>query len=215
MCLHHILLLTFQSFTPPAVWWNTIWIFCHSIKCSFWPTIITSWWRLQKWLRYHWLTHSFKEDLTHSPCFHHGTCFFQPSSHHTMQHTTNSTQTSVQMLILLLSRQLHSRQHPSMLRQFRSWRGRLPDGTFGWWTLDFWRNTWKNMCSWTWSTTWIMLVSMPLCKLSNSLLHRQFGFKWHFWLWGLYGYIQWWGDTRDGGSTILIWDSGLLEHLFY
>ena len=29
----------------------------------------------------------------------HGTRFIQPSSHHTMQHTTNSTQTSAQMLI--------------------------------------------------------------------------------------------------------------------
>ena len=31
--------------------------------------------------------------------FQHGTCFIQSSSHHTTQYTTNSTQTSVQMLI--------------------------------------------------------------------------------------------------------------------
>ena len=99
-CLHHIFLLTFKSYTPPAIRWNTIWMFCNSIKCSFWPAAITGWWRLWKWFRYHWLTHSIKKDSTHSPCFQHGTCFIWSSSHHTMQYTTNSTQTSAQMLIL-------------------------------------------------------------------------------------------------------------------
>ena len=37
---------------------------------------------------------------SHSPHFQHGTHLVQSSSHHTMQYTTNSTQTSVQMLIL-------------------------------------------------------------------------------------------------------------------
>ena len=143
------------------------------------------------------------KDPLHSPHFQHGTCFIQPSSHHTLQYTTNSTQTSAQMLIFWLSRQLHSRQHPSILRQLR-WR-RFPDSTLGWWTLDFWRNTWKNfMYSWTWFTSWIMPVPMSLHKLWHYFLHGQFGFKWHFWLWGLHGYIQWWRDTRNGRSTILI-----------
>ena len=43
------------------------------------------------------LPHSIKKDSTHSPHIQHGTHFIQSSSHHTMQHTTNSTQTSVQM----------------------------------------------------------------------------------------------------------------------
>ena len=39
------------------------------------------------------------KDSSHSPCFQHGACFFQPSPYHTSQCTTNSTQTSVQMLV--------------------------------------------------------------------------------------------------------------------
>ena len=84
-----------------------------------------------------------------------------------------------------------------------------------WWMLNFWGNTWKDiMYSWTWSTTWIMPVPMPLHNLSIALLHGQFGFKWHFQLWGLYGHFQQWGDTRNGGSALLIQDSGLIEHCF-
>ena len=40
-------------------------------------------------------THSITRDSSHSPHFQHGTHFIQSSSHHTMQYTTNSTQTSV------------------------------------------------------------------------------------------------------------------------
>ena len=150
-----------------------------------------------------------QKDSTYSPYFQHGTHFIWPSSHHTMQYTTNSNQTSVQMLILQFSRQLHAGQHSRMLRKFRRWRQRLPGGTTRWWTLDFWRNTWKNiMYSWAWPTTWIMSLPMPLCELSNALLLGQFG---HFWLWGLYGHFQWWRDTRNGGSAIVIQDSGLIE----
>ena len=29
---------------------------CNHIKCSPWPATITSWWRLWKWFKYHWLT---------------------------------------------------------------------------------------------------------------------------------------------------------------
>ena len=179
---------------------------CNCIECSLWPATVTSWWRLWKWFRYHWLTHSTKKDSKNSPCFQHGTCFIWSSSHHTMQYTTNSTQTSVQMLILQFSRQLHSRQHS---RMFRRQRGGLPDGTSRWWTLDFWGNTWKDiMYSWAWSTTWIMSIPMPLCELSNALLHGQFGFKWHFRLWGLYGHIQQWGHTS-------LWDTPYWEMLWF
>ena len=48
-----------------------------------------------------------------------------------------------------------------------------------------------------------MSTPMALCKLSDALLHGQLGFKWHFWLWGLYGYVQWWGHTSIQGYTLL------------
>ena len=75
--------------------------------------------------------------------------------------------------------------------------------------LDFWGNTWKNiMHSWAWLTTWVM--PMPLCKLPDSFLHRQPGFKWHFGLWRLYGYIQWQGHTSTWRYAIFERDSGVI-----
>ena len=68
------------------------------------------------------------------------------------------------------------------------------------------------MYSWAWSTTWIMSIALPLCRLSDALLHGQSGFKWHFGLWALYGHIQQWRHTRNGGNAILIQASGLIEH---
>ena len=202
MSLHHILLLTFQPYTLSAIWWNTIWMFCNHIECSLWPATVTSWWRLWEWFRYYWLTYSIKKDSENPPCVQHGTCFIWSSTCHTMQYTTNSTQTSMQMPILQFSRQQHSRQHSRMFRRRRK-RG-LPDSTSGQWTLDFWGNTWKDiMYSWAWFTTWIMSIPMPLCKLSNAFLHGQLGFKWHFRLWGLYGHIQWWRHTSIWGYTLL------------
>ena len=53
----------------------------------------------------------------------------------------------------------------------------------------------RTLHSWAWLTTWVMPIPMPLCELPDSILHRQPGFKWHFGLWGLYGYIQQWGHT--------------------
>ena len=44
---------------------------------------------------------------------------------------------------------------------------------------------------------WIMPVPMSLHKLWHYFLHGKFGFKWHFWLRGLHGYLQWWRDTRE------------------
>ena len=175
---------------------------CNHIECSLWPAAVTSWWRLWKWFSYYWLTHSTKKDSKNPPCFQHGTCFIWSSTCQTMQYTTNSTQTSMHMLILQFSRQQHSRQHSRMFR--RRWRRGLPDSTSGQCTLDFQGNTWKDiMYSWAWSTTWIMSIPMPLYKLSNALLHGQLGFKWHFRLWGLYSHIQWWRHTRIRGYTLL------------
>ena len=215
MCLHHILLLAFKPYTPSAIWWNTVWMLCNHIECCLWPATVTSWWRLWKWFWYHWLTDPTKKDSENSPCFQHGTHFIWSSSCHTMQYTTDSTQTSAETLILQFSRQLHSRQHS---RMFRRQRGGLPGGTSGQWTLDFQGNTWKDiMCSWAWSTTWIMPIPMPLCELSNALLHGQFGFKWHFGLWGIYGHIQQWGHTNLQGYTLLrdalVWFELYMIHL--
>ena len=116
--LHHILLLTFKPYTPSAIWWNTIWLLCNCIEFSLWPATVTSWWRLWEWFRYHRLTHSTKKDSKNSPCFQHGTHFIWTSTCHSAQYTTNSTQTSAQMTILQFSRQLHSRQHSRMSRQY-------------------------------------------------------------------------------------------------
>ena len=91
MCLHHILLNIYKSNTMPAVWWNIIWMFRHSTQCSLHPTTVASRWRLPEWFWYHLLTHSTMQDSLHSPHFQHGTCLIQPSSHHTLQYTTNSS----------------------------------------------------------------------------------------------------------------------------
>ena len=142
-----------------------------------------------------------RKDSDNPSCFQHGTCFIWSSCCHTMQYTTNSTETSAQMLILQFSRQQHSTQH---CRMFRSQRGGLLDGTSGWWTLDFQGNTWKDiMYSWACSATWKMSIPMHLHELSNALLHGQLAFKWYFGLWGLYGHIQQWGHTSLWGYTLL------------
>ena len=100
MCLHHILLHIYKSNTRPAVQWNIVWMFCHSTGCSFHPTTVASRWRLREWFWYHWLTNFIMKDSSHSPCYQHGTCLIQPSDHHTLQYTTNTSQTSAQMPIL-------------------------------------------------------------------------------------------------------------------
>ena len=142
--------------------------------------------------------------LQKTPCIHHVNTLhlIQFSPHHAVHHKLHPDQCAdayplVQQTSTLQTAPQYA-QTAQMMKKISRWH-------FGWWTLDFWRNTWKNfMYSWTWSNTWIMPVPMPLHKLWNYFLHGQFGFKWHFRLWGLYGYIQWWGDTRNGGSTILI-----------
>ena len=137
----------------------------------------------------------------------------QPPPHHAVHHKLHPDQCADAYPLVQQTATVWTA--PQNAQRFSRWRERLPDGTFRWWTLDFWGNTWKDiMYSWPWPTTWIMPIPMPLCKLSNTFLHGQFGFKWHFRLWGLYGHIQQWGDTRNGGSAILIHDSGLIEHCF-
>ena len=58
---------------------------------------------------------------------------------------------------------------------------------------------------------------MPLHELSDALLYGQFGFKWYFGLWGLYGHIQWLGHTSLWGYTLLrdalVWFELYMIHL--
>ena len=106
----------------------------------------------------------------------HGTCFIWSSSCHTVQYTTNSPN---QCADAYPSVQQTATLQTAFQNVQKMMRG-LPDSTSRWWTLDLQGNTWKDiMYSWAWSTIWIMSIPMPLCKLSDSFLHEQFGFKWY------------------------------------
>ena len=48
-CLHHLLLDTHQPHTMSTIWRCFIWMFCHCIKCSIYPAVIISRWRLREW----------------------------------------------------------------------------------------------------------------------------------------------------------------------
>ena len=91
MHLYYLLLDIHQSHTMPTAWRNIIWMFCYSSECCFYPTIITSRWRLQEWFWHHWFTNSITENSSHTPCFQHGTCLFQPSEHYTLQYSNHHT----------------------------------------------------------------------------------------------------------------------------
>ena len=71
--------------------------FCHSPQCSFQPPTVG--WRLESGSDTIDLPTPLWKDSSHSPCFQHGPHFIQPSSHHTSQYTTNTTQTIAQTLI--------------------------------------------------------------------------------------------------------------------
>ena len=218
--LHHILLFTFQSHTPSAIWWNTIWTFCDHTECKLWPIAITSRWRLWKWFRNHGLTHSIMKDTKNSSCLQLGTYFIWSRTCHTTKQATYSTQTGVQMTFIKFNRwhpptpTVTPFNTPGYSEDKRGGR-ELLDSIPWWWSLDFWGNTCKNiMYLWTWFTKWVITIPMPLCKLSNTFLHRQSGFKWHFGLWGLYGHIQQWRHTRNERDAILRQGSGLIWTLF-
>ena len=34
-CVYNTFFCSYKSHTTPAFWWNTVWTFCHSTKCSF------------------------------------------------------------------------------------------------------------------------------------------------------------------------------------
>ena len=67
MCLHHLLLDTYQPHTLLTIWRCSIWMFCHCIKCSVHPAFILSRWGLWEWFWHYWPTHSLKENPSHTP----------------------------------------------------------------------------------------------------------------------------------------------------
>ena len=87
MCLHHLLLDTHQPYTMSIIWGCFIWTFCHCIKCSIYPAVITSRWALQEWFQHCWPANTFVENPLHTPCVQHGTCILQSGAHYTLQHS--------------------------------------------------------------------------------------------------------------------------------
>ena len=65
--LHHLLLDPYQPHTTSPIWRCFIWMFCHCIKCSIHPAVITSRWGLQEWFWHHWPTYSLQENPLHTP----------------------------------------------------------------------------------------------------------------------------------------------------
>ena len=68
MCLHHLLLDTYQSHTMPTILRCFIWMLCYCTKHSIHPTVIISRWGLREWFWHCWPIHSFKENPSHTPC---------------------------------------------------------------------------------------------------------------------------------------------------
>ena len=133
-----------------------------------------------------------------------------------MKHITNSIQTRMQMTIIWFIRWWqHIRRHPinsysnsskyySIPRRRGRYRRGLPNSTPEWWSLDHWGNTSQNIVHiWTCLTTQTMPVSMSLCKLPNSLICRQFGFKWHFLFWRHHGNVEQRGHTITWRYAVL------------
>ena len=57
-CLHHLLLDTHQPHTMTTFWRSFIWTFCSCTKCSLYPAVVFSRWRLWWWFQ-QWLTNTF------------------------------------------------------------------------------------------------------------------------------------------------------------
>ena len=75
----------------------------------------------------------------------------------------------------------------------RRWRRRgLPNCFTGWWTLDYWWNSWQTiMYTSTFITTWTMPLPMSIFGLPNLLLFWNHGFKWHLWIQRPDDHFQW------------------------
>ena len=170
MFLHHLLLDTHKPHTTTATWRCSIWTFRYCTQCSIYPAVISGRWRLQQWFQ-HWPTNTFMQNTMHTPCLQHGTCILwlsahytpPPSYHVTLQHTTDLTQTNVlppNICFWQLREWPGSRQ---LIRPLIRWRRRLPNSTYGWWTLDNRNGTRKDILhTWKWVTQQCMPIPMPL-----------------------------------------------------
>ena len=165
-CLHHLLLDTHQPHTMTTIWRSFIWTFCSCTKCSLYPTVVFSRWRLQEWLQ-QWLTNTFMKNTMHTPCLQHGACILRSSPHHVMlpswhiplQHTTKLAQTSAPPPNI----SFWQFREWSGSRQLIRWRGRFPNSAYGWWTLDNRNVTRKNILhTWKWITQQCMSIPMSL-----------------------------------------------------
>ena len=175
MSLHHFLLDTHQPHPTTASWRCFIWMLCYCTKCSIYPAVVFSRWRLWEWFQHSWLTNTFTKNTMHTPHFQHGTCILQPSMHYTslpschttLQLTTNPSKTSVLPPIIYFwqfiewsgSRQHTRTQHTRTLR----WGRRSPNSTSRWWTLDNRYSAWKNILhTWKQFTQQCTSIPMPL-----------------------------------------------------
>ena len=144
--------------------------FVYCTKCSIYPAVVFSRWRLWEWFQHSWLTNTFTKNTMHTPHFQHRTCILWPSTHYTLPPschtalwlTTNPSKTSVPPPIIYFQQfreWLGSKQYSRTLR----WRRRFPNSTYGWWTLDNRYGTWKNILyTWKWVTQQCMSIPMPL-----------------------------------------------------
>ena len=94
------------------------------------------------------------------------------------------------------------------------WRRGFPNHPLGWWTLDYWRDSWQTiMHTWTFITTWTMPIPMSICRLPDSTLLWDHGFKWHLQIRRPDDHFQWWGYPCAWGcytlKNILVWTKHL------
>ena len=92
MSLNHFLLDAHQPHTMSASWRHFIWMLCYYTKCSIYPAVVFSWWRLQEWFQHIWLTNTFVKNThtyTTSPAW---------IMHLSIQHTLPLTEKSNQHL---------------------------------------------------------------------------------------------------------------------
>ena len=61
MCLHYLFVDTHQPHTMMATWRCFIQMFCYCTKCSIYPAVIFSRWRLWEWFQHSWLTNNLYE----------------------------------------------------------------------------------------------------------------------------------------------------------
>ena len=221
-CLHHLLPDTHQPHTTPATWRCFIWTFCYCTKCSIYPAVITSRWRLWKWFQHSWLTNP----LWKTPCIHHISSIehasFDPA------HTTPCCPATtphcgspwtpprpVCCCLLFTSDSSVSDQDPDSSPEHSDEEEDFQTVPIDdeHWTTDIvlertfciHENDFTQQC---------MSIPMPLWEQSHCLIHGQLRLKWYFKLRGLHD------DTSDDEELPGLEEvpyghlnSGLLEHL--